>query len=774
DVSKLIAELLIQQIKAYLAGLINNHLEEFPQDIDSEEVSELLQILESIKVENIIGRNFDLSKQFNLDAYVKSFDKNKNINIPFSQQKLKQIIEVNKQDLINKTYNSFYKKVNSKKQTFIILDIPDKLLPEFEDYLASGKSIEIIPGSNGREQRNQQLLQNRINPSERLARKASDLSQGKCQAIHGLGTDALEEYGLPLHVDDQWLNKIGKILEKEASLSKEETGASNLYVALGLLQYTERGKTIPKLAPLFLYPINLNVNRSNYRVSFSLGDNDPLGNVTLFEKIRQDCGLELNILAEPPEDESGFDITKAFQEIRKVIANQPGWLVIDAVVITTFSFGKFLMWKDLQDNTEVLLKNPLVQHIAMGGREPLADPVGEIQPHKLDTVPLSELPMVVDADSSQLSAVYAALKGRSFVLQGPPGTGKSQTITNLIAAFLAQGKSVLFVAEKMTALEVVQRRLNQIRLGDFCLELHSDKANRKQVISSLVTSLNQERLSNVPWAEMLKEVEEVKQHLAAYPQVLHHQYPLGNSIYEVLGQLTHLENVEFINLPGIDIDNLTQTQLKHLHNLLDKYVNRAKNVGSIDQNSWNISNCCELSLSLQDEISNFLNQLKSEISHLEKELTSFLASLSINIKPSLNLLRQLPQIGVDLAGGGIHVAAFDREKWLKIYQFTNGFLSSSRQISKHRTQLAQHWNEQIYTTDLENQLKTFEKVQKSFPLFRWVLQILPRFSLRSFAKGKLPDNAKIIKDLQLALELKKLNQNLQQQKPKLDKLFAPV
>ena len=109
----------------------------------------------------------------------------------------------------------------------------------------------------------------------------------------------------------------------------------------------------------------------------------------------------------------------------------------------------------------------------------MADVVGEIVPRQLDTVPLSDIPTVVDADSSQLAAVYACLKGRNLVLQDPPGTEKSQTITNLIAAFLAQDKSVLFVAEKMAAIEVVQRRLNSVGLGNFCLELHRDKANRK-------------------------------------------------------------------------------------------------------------------------------------------------------------------------------------------------------------------------------------------------------------------------------------------------------
>ena len=143
------------------------------------------------------------------------------------------------------------RKFKSHFITFLFLDIPDKLLAQFEDYLASGKVIEFIPDNAQNEQRNQQLLQNRLDESEILARKASDLSKGRCQALQGLG--------LPITCHQGWLYKVGKLLEREALIAQEETGASTLYVALGLLQWTEKGSSLPKLAPLFLYPINLSV-----------------------------------------------------------------------------------------------------------------------------------------------------------------------------------------------------------------------------------------------------------------------------------------------------------------------------------------------------------------------------------------------------------------------------------------------------------------------------------------------------------------------------------
>jgi hypothetical protein len=81
------------------------------------------------------------------------------------------------------------------------------------------------------------------------------------------------------------------------------------------------------------------------------------------------------------------------------------------------------------------------------------------------------------------------LTGKKIVVQGPPGTGKSQTITNIIAAALDAGKSVLFVAEKMAALEVVQKRLTAAGLNPFCLELHSSKTSKSAIVQSLAIRL---------------------------------------------------------------------------------------------------------------------------------------------------------------------------------------------------------------------------------------------------------------------------------------------
>ena len=171
--------------------------------------------------------------------------------------------------------------------------------------------------------------------------------------------------------------------------------------------------------------------------------------------------------------------------VRHEIRDIPGFEVVDESALSTFSFAKYLMWKDLVDRIDQLQHNRVVNHlitdpeqaVRTGDRDDHAIP----QPEEIDRSLHSgcQMKYPLPADSSQLAAVMAADEGHDFVLIGPPGTGKSQTITNLIAQCLSSGKSVLFVAEKTAALEVVYRRLKDRGMGDCCLELHSNKAERK-------------------------------------------------------------------------------------------------------------------------------------------------------------------------------------------------------------------------------------------------------------------------------------------------------
>ena len=202
-----------------------------------------------------------------------------------------------------------------------------------------------------------------------------------------------------------------------------------------------------------------------------------------------------------------------------------------------FSFAKYLMWKDLAERADQLRSSPVVAHLIDTPREPYRSEIAFPDTRRLDQefAPqqvFSPLP----ADSSQLSAVMAAARGKDFVLIGPPGTGKSQTIANLIAQCLAEDKRVLFVAEKIAALDVVYRRLREVGLGEFCLELHSNKSRKLDVLGQLQKSWDSHgQVDAEAWAAKASQLGRLREQLSAYVERLHRRHANSWTIYRAIG-----------------------------------------------------------------------------------------------------------------------------------------------------------------------------------------------------------------------------------------------
>ena len=197
------------------------------------------------------------------------------------------------------------------------------------------------------------------------------------------------------------------------------------------------------------------------------------------------------------------------------------------------------------------------------GTEGKADP--ESLPGVPGDYPIDELEieriapfLIQDADASQHSALVEVMKGSNLVIQGPPGTGKSQTISNIIANALAVGKRVLFLAEKQAALEVVKRRLDRATLGDFCLELHSDKVSPKAVVASLafryeigvgVSSVLATQKTDPAWRQNREEI-------TSYVRALHAAAPDGATPFGLIWKALR-GRTEFANL----VDALKSVEL---------------------------------------------------------------------------------------------------------------------------------------------------------------------------------------------------------------------
>lgn len=339
---------------------------------------------------------------------------------------------------------------------------------------------------------------------------------------------------------------------RHARTSLEETGANTLYLAVGFLRWFESPtSTKERRAPLLLLP--LAIERLSMQEGFRvvLDDAEPRLNQTLLQLLQRDFGLSVGLGETLPEDDHGVDVGAVLDAFRMAAVAQPRWEVLPLACIGFFSFTKYLMWLDLAARDD-LLASPVLQHLVLRPNAAFAQAVAEPPREELDDVDPATVFCPKDADSSQLAAVMAGAAGRTFVLEGPPGTGKSQTITNLIAQALANGKRVLFVAEKRAALEVVQRRLTEVGLGAFCLELHSSKSGAKAVHEQLKRALELGlRREPAEWQRLAGELQAQRDLLNDFVRALHRRREHGDSVFVVLGDLVRLAQAPRIALPEL-------------------------------------------------------------------------------------------------------------------------------------------------------------------------------------------------------------------------------
>lgn len=266
----------------------------------------------------------------------------------------------------------------------------------------------------------------------------------------------------------------------------QERGFNILYLAMGMLNWYEDDSSDKlRKAPLILIPVEIDRTSATEKFKVKYDGEEINENLSLAAKLKQ----EFNIEYPQFPDLEDIEVYKYITSIEKATSGMNRWSVSpDDISLGFFSFGKFLMYRDLGASSWPDDKQPgdhpiLESILDSGFKEPTSEFTEEENLDKYISPDNSNL--VVDADSSQMMAILDVKNNRNLVIQGPPGTGKSQTITNLIAQAIGQGKKVLFVAEKMAALEVVKRRLDNLGLGDACLEIHSHNTKKKELLKNL-------------------------------------------------------------------------------------------------------------------------------------------------------------------------------------------------------------------------------------------------------------------------------------------------
>jgi very-short-patch-repair endonuclease len=374
------------------------------------------------------------------------------------------------------------------------------------------------------------------------------------------------------------LNKTLYQLRLRSKTAIEELGTNILYLAFGFLEWTEveySNETIK--SPLLLVPVELKRESILSPYTLSFFDDDIVINPTLCYKLDNEFGVKI----EYDLDADNFELQNLFGYISEKVS-ELNWAVNTDVQLSLLSFLKLNMYKDLQQNESKIMENEIIKALCGEPSDIESVPPEIANPEDLDKIlnPVDTF-QVVDADSSQQQAILAAKKGISFVLQGPPGTGKSQTITNIISECLADGKKVLFVSEKLAALEVVYRNLQRVKLEDFCLQLHSHKAHKAQVVKELADTLFKPRTqSNGGLIGDLEDLSSEKEFLNKYSNVLHEvRQPLGKSVYQIHGEIAKYSKFPDIQYKYNNINDITTKVINGLVEVLNAYIACINKIG---------------------------------------------------------------------------------------------------------------------------------------------------------------------------------------------------
>lgn len=475
-------------------------------------------------------------------------------------------------------------------------------------------------------------------------------------------------------------NSLRKIRSKKI-LNQDETGLHTLFMTFGSLTWYESSSShLLRRSPIIIVPVNL--HKYNIKDPFILEkyDDDIVLNPIIEHIFKHDFGITI-----PPFNDD--DIDGYLDLVRDSIANNTGWEVVNECFLSHLSFRKIIIYRDLEVNAELYKEHPIINQLAgISSSDSQSSFSYETIDH--DAIPPQNIFQVLDADSSQLDAIEYAKQGKSFVLQGPPGTGKSQTITNIITEMLGNGKKVLFVSEKMAALEVVASRIKKAGLFDYTLILQSkkEKTGRKQFIENLIASFSSDfKIENSTTIDRYYTDLSMKKHiLTEYVKQVHDPIlPLGMSMYQAQGFLAQLHTTSsFVSIEQAYIESFTHNNLREAESELIQIAflqNKIaeNNLGNYWENHARLSS----SLQFKQQILMYGENLIAALTRISGTVREIEKTITVSSVHSLNELQTLLDVFSDIRN-----AKPIQPHWLKMYNLSTQ-LTEIEQIIYAKAQL---------------------------------------------------------------------------------------
>ena len=474
------------------------------------------------------------------------------------------------------------------------------------------------------------ILSEKMEIYKELVDKQFDINFAQNKSIF---ENDIENERIRLLITEKRLPTILRNLQSSAKSSIEESGSNTLFVTFGTLTYKEKGRV--RYAPLILVPVDIVKNSIGRNYSLSHRDDEILVNNTLFEYLKVNFDLQFDELRKIPYDaeNDSYDLKAYFDTLRSKITGLEGWTVSETSYIGIFSFTRFIMWNDLRNRKDDLLKNDIVKSL-VDNTIPFKNKNEPVNINDLDLILApNKYAIPLMADSSQTEAIVDASRGLSFVLNGPPGTGKSQTITNMIINSLYNKKTVLFVAQKMAALEVVKKRLDETGLGLFCLELHSNKAQKSDVLAQIKRILDTGKLKkpeeyDIICAQLLEKRNELNNDI----KKLHKNSNNGFDLYENITCYEEYKNLyKLIKLEGVDYSKINKEIYLNTLNEIETFLNYKRELGDKYISLFSPIKLDEYSISLRTDFKETLDQYSISLFNYSSFIQSKIQSLNIDL-----------------------------------------------------------------------------------------------------------------------------------------------
>lgn len=549
-------------------------------------------------------------------------------------------------------------------------------------------------------------------------------TKNQLSALTELFEIELKNKRLRTYSSKEEISDVMRYLSKKAKTAEEEAGANVIYLAFGFLKWYENSSNEAMYAPLLLCPAKIIKGKGGKGYSIRLTDDEMQVNTTLLEFLLREFKIDIRGL---DNISSAIKVSEIIAMVKMEILNMKNWDVLEEIYLANFSFARFAMWNDIRKNIDKFRKNQLVKSL-INNRLEITNKVFEDKAE--DDYSPSDVLMPLACDSSQFSAIAEAVNGTSFVLHGPPGTGKSQTITNIIANCLNKGKRVLFVAEKQAALSVVKKRLDSIGLGDFCLELHSNKVDKSVILHNLETTLSlKSEEKNPDFAIKGELIETIRRELNEPVNALHKKRRLGVSIYEaILIYLMNKNAPDVLDIESTFYDSLTKEKLENYEKMLMDVAAAAKQCGGVYRSPFENVNLLEYDNDVKNSVYFSAEVMLAEIRHIKNYLSLFLdfyrQKISAFTEKKLATLIQL----IELLSGDEIKKYFDCEE-SEFYVFFNANKRLDRLLDSYfknfRTLIPLETSEAVIEQELDNWGENY----KSSKILSTIVKRLRRVSI---------------------------------------------